>query len=162
MVRMTFRNRKRLLWMLIVALGASIIGCVCFVVFMPLGIQVAEPETNNTGSTETGSESVVEPLSAYAVVYKRDLRKPLFDPKPVSVRKPSVRKPRLGLKLLGTAVDPAYTYGFFRDRSGQTKLVQVGQTLDGAEVIAITDGSATVRYHDEIIVLEVAKKGDKQ
>ena len=98
-------------------------------------------------------------MSSYAVVYQRALRKPLYDPKPIVVRKAPPPKPKLGVELVGTVVEPGFTYGLFRTKSGRTKLVTVGGEIEGAQLAGVRDGSATLRFNDELITLEVKPKG---
>ena len=163
MVAMTYRGRRRLLWTVNVALGALSAACVAFALAAPLEVGVPEaPEAKAASSAEAAKDAAPEPLLSYAVIYQRDLRKPLFPPTVVETPRPAPAKPALGVQLLGTAVDPGHTYGFFRDRTGETKIISVGETVDGAEVTAITDGAATVKYHGEVLTLRVPAEGGEE
>jgi len=162
-VAMTFRGRKRLLWTVNVALGALTAASVAFALAAPLEVGVPQlVEAKAASGVDAAKDAAPDPLLSYAVIYQRDLRKPLFPPKVVEAPRPAAAKPALGVQLVGTAVEPGHTYGFFRDRSGETKLISVGETVDGAEVTAITDGAATVKYHGDLITLRVPEEGGEE
>ena len=156
MVAMTFRGRRRLLWTLNLGLAAGIVCCLLGAVLLPPGIEMSQPTTKHVDATDLNASSAVKPLSVYVALSSRDLRKPLFDDG-TGLR--AADKPKLALKLLGTVLDPGRNCGIFLNKSGQTKFIKVGETLDGAEITALNDQTATVLFHGETIILEVSKKG---
>jgi hypothetical protein len=159
MVEMTFHARRRLLWTLNWASVCGIALCLGLAFLLPMAVDatpasgkaVAKKDAPPVQQTEK-----VGPLSRYAVVYARDLRKPLFDaPVKEEAKKP---KRKLTVTLVGTAVDPGSTYAFFSDAGGKVTMVGVGQKIDGAEVTAVTEGSATLNLDGDPVTLTVAKK----
>lgn len=155
---MTLKSKKRLLILLNGVLAAASVIVAAAAIWLPLpgSEQAVRPPVDDAGDetmsvTETGIGTV-----SYAVIHQTDLRKPLFDPAPVAAAPPAPPpKPKLEAVLTGTAVDPGSTFGIFRTRAGDTRLVEVGQVVDGAEVIGIEEGKATVRFHGDILVLTV-------
>lgn len=142
------------------AATAAVVGAAA--VWLPLaggGGQAVRPPVDQAGNEDAPVVESELRAANYAVIYQTDLRKPLFDPTPV-VAAPAAPppKPRLEAVLTGTAVDPGSTFGIFRTKSGDTRLVEVGQSVDGAEVIGIEEGKATVKFHGDILVLTVGKE----
>lgn len=159
---MTLRQRKRMLWTVNVASAAALIVCVAAAVFCSLDVGLTrEPADENVAPGADDEQRKVEPLSAYAGIYQRDLRKPLYDVTPVQIVKPEPTKPKLTVTLVGTAVEPGFTYGLFRTKSGETKFVRVGETIKdtGVEVLEITQDAARVRFAGEILTLKVRREG---
>ena len=154
---MTQRSRKRLLIFLNVALAAALVG-------VPAALLLAPPggDRGGGGKAEANSHSAaagqaLRPLNSYEAIYRRDLRKPLFDPVVVAEVKAPPPKPKLTIRLTGTAVEPGFSYAMFRTAGGQDKLVSVGQTLEGAELTEIRSDGATVRFNDELLQLAIEK-----
>ena len=102
------------------------------------------------------------PLADYAVIYRRDLLRPLYDPKPVVKVVVKPKPPKLPVTLVGTVLEPGFSYGMFRTRDGKTKFVRVGQQIGGAEVLSIADDRVTMKYQGRQVVLAVQKKGTRR
>jgi len=158
MVRFALRTRRRMLTVLNVALAVVIVAAVAYAAVLPPSPD--PPRRAQRVASRPASQpsaAALKPLGDYAVIYARDLRRPLFDPE---VAAPAVpKRPELSFKLVGVVVEPGFTYGIFRTRSGRDKLASVGQEVEGAEVLAVEQGAAKVRFHDETITLTVAGKG---
>jgi hypothetical protein len=82
-------------------------------------------------------------LEALAVIWQRDLRRPLFDPAPAPTERPA--EPSLAIRLLGTAVEADRRYGLFRLSNNHTTVRPVGSDVDGFEVVSIERGRARLR-----------------
>ena len=157
MVRLSPKRRRQLLIFTNVALAAALAAAVA-------AWALVSPATDfqEAASTQAKDEPPrhrtenARPAAAYAVIYQRDLRKPLFDAVAAVAAAPP--KPQLNVTLMGTAVDPESPYGIFSDKSGRTRLVSVGQTIDGALVLEITDSAATVKFNGETITLRMKKE----
>ena len=156
------RKRRRILITVNLLLSAALAAIGYAIVLVPIDSAVEQ----QAGGAKTAvlsdiMDRAAEPLSAYAAIYKRPLRKPLFDPKPgvAAGAKAAPPKPKLTVTLTGTVIEPGFTYAMLRGKSGQVKFVAVGQTIDSAEVTAITNGSATVKFHGDSITLQVNKGG---
>ena len=161
MVTMSVRRRRRLLICVNAALVAGVLGCVCLALLLPPAVNSSEPGIPDRARTAGEKNSTkLGPPDAYAVIYQRDLRKPLFDPKPVVVSKPPPKKPKFNAELLGAVEEPGFSYGIFRT-GGRDKLVSVGGTVAGAKLLAIGPGSARLKFNGELITLN-EKKGDRK
>ena len=159
MVAMSLRTRRRLLICVnaILALGVAVCLCVIFFLSPKVNLFDEEPlQSHQTAEVQTSHD--ILPLDAYAVIHRRNLRAPLYDPKVVIKKKAPPKKPRFRARLVGAVVEPGFTYGIFRTDSGRDKLVSVGDTVEGAELTAIAEGSATLKFHGELITLQVPKK----
>ena len=143
------------------ALAAGVLACLCVALFFPPApnSSAAAPRNRPRASGTTNSPKLGPPAS-YAVIYQRDLRKPLFDAKPVVARKAPPKKPKFSAELLGAVEEPGFSYGIFRT-GGRDKLVSVGGTVAGAELLAIGPGSATLRFNGELITLREKKEDRK-
>jgi hypothetical protein len=157
---MTLRKRRRILIMVNLLLSVVLVGIGSALVLIP----VDEPSGRQvSGKKAVGLSKIMppvnEPLSAYAAICQRELRKPLFDSKPsaVSTAKAPPPKPQLTVTLTGTVIEPGFTYAMLRGKSGQVKFVSVGQAIDDAEVTEITPNSVTVKFHGDSITLKVNK-----
>lgn len=160
MVTMSILARKRFLLAVNIVLAAAIVACVCLCLLLQPGAEDVKPLPKDeviSAGNETGGR--VGPHDLYAVIYERDIRKPLFDLKPIEPVNVEPPKPELAVRLIGTAVEPGFTYGLFRTESGESKLVSVGQKIGGAEVTTVGEGTATVKFHGELITLKVEPKG---
>ena len=160
---MTLRNQKRLLTLLNLLLIAGVGG----VWYIGVAIPVAPPQGNHRGSVVTSPEanhaenpSQQPPLEDFAVIYSRDLRKPLFDPKPKRVAKPAPPPPpKPAFKLVGTVVEGEdNSLGLFRTRNGETKFKGVGEMIEGAKVLEIREGGVTVQLQGRRIEMKVNKE----
>jgi hypothetical protein len=97
------------------------------------------------------------PLSEFAVIYQRDLRKPVTDRKPP----PPTPRPEIPLllKLEGTVVEEGNNSAFLRTKRGQSVWAGVGETVDEAKILKIEPGQVTVLFHGKQRVLTVNKQG---
>jgi hypothetical protein len=99
------------------------------------------------------------PLSAFEVVWKLDVRRPLYDAAPVAVAK--TPPPPLTFKLAGTVIEKNNSYAMFATSDGKTELKIGGEKVGGAggvggaEVLKIEDGAVTLRYYEQTINLKV-------
>ena len=157
---MTHRRRKHLLVAANVALVATIGTCLWVAAFCPPDLAGAGASTDGpTGGSASRGEAEDDTLAGYAVIYGRPLRKPLFDPEPVTIAKAKAPEPKFTAVLAGTIVEPGFTRALFRTRGGQEQFLAVGQKIDGAEVLEIIDGSATVNFHGKQLTLKAEGAG---
>jgi len=157
----SYRQQRKLLLAANVILGAGIVGCLVGFLF-PAGIkETAMPRSSRYDMRENELPATMKPLKDYDVIFARDLRKPLYDPKPVEVVQTPPPKPPLTVDLVGTVLEDGFTYAILKNRSGQTSFVSIGESLDGAEVTKIEKDSATVQFGGESIVLKVTGEEEK-
>ena len=155
---MTVKSKKRLLDLANVALLAAIGLTVGSLWLWPVDISSQAPTKTNANQIATVKVPQARPLSDYSVIHERDWRRPLQDAKVVVKAPPKKDPPKLKFTLVGTVLEPDFQYGFFRNKGGQTRIVRVGQTVDGAVVVEIKPDSAVVKKDGFEIELEVKKK----
>ena len=156
---------RRLLWAACGAAVAGIAACLYAVIFLgPVEEPVAPPPPAIQAAG--AGRSALGPLADYAVIWQKNFRPP--PPAPQQASAPggqSLSAPPgrhlLSITLVGTASDATAPYGLFRESSGQVRCIGVGQTIGGAEVVRISDGSATVKFGGETITLTVVKNQGK-
>jgi len=159
-VILTQRARKRLLIAANGALAAGILivlaaGLAPVDVAPAPGAHMDKPRPRDSSEAAT----TTKPLGAYAVIGQRNVRGPLFDPKPQPVRR--TPPPKLRLTLRGTMVEPGCSYAILAAAGKSDQLASVGETIGGAEVVAIESGAVTVVYHGRSITLTVPTEGAK-
>ncbi len=154
---MTRRRRKHLLLAVNAVLAAAIVAA-CVAAVAPLR---AERDADGAGAGRSGNPGgdarLVGPREAYAVISKRDIRKPLYDARPAAA--PKAPEPKFAARLLGTVTDPGYSAALFRTADGKEQFVSVGETLAGGKVTAIAECEATVEFGGKRIVLTVEDEG---
>ena len=157
MVTLTLRQRRRILILVNVALVAAIAGAVCGLTLIPLGVPDpdASARTPRTQPAAASRGDGLASLEGYSVIHRRDVRKPLHPRVKVDPLPPP--RPKLQLTLTGTVGAPGAMSGIFVDKSGRPKLVSAGESIGGAEVMAVSADSAVVKFHGETITLPVKK-----
>jgi len=157
MVIMTLRTQRRLLWTAAALLALASAGAGLGLALSPLE-RLEKSGGARAASAEAPAETADEasPLSAYAVIYERDLQRPLFDPKPVAPKKKPPPKPTV--TLVGTVIAPNGARAVLKTNAGRIKMATVGQTVDGAEVLEVTADSATIRFAGHTHTLAIQKK----
>ena len=158
MVTLTIHQGRRLLAGLCAVLATGLAAAASGLALSPL--ETADVRQAPSAAAETVADAAApaaRPLADYQVVWQRNLLAPLFDPTPEAAAK-AAPPPKLPVTLLGTVVEPGHTYGMFRDKEGRTRFVRVGQSVDGAEVRAITADGATVLFAGREMTLKVETK----
>jgi len=150
------RRRQLLIWAIAVMALANL-AILIAAVAVPLDAGGATNRPNTKASAASAPAQNREPLTAYAAIYQRDLRAPLVEVKAPPPTKPPA--PKLTITLVGTAIDPDYTCAFFRLANGQTQTVFVGQMIEQAQVVKISEGSVVVHYADQDMTLSVDTTG---
>lgn len=154
---MTKSRRRQLLLGADLLLALGIAGAVALAVFPPR--PAPPPDAPDEASAQPALQSgQALSVSAYAVIYQRNLQAPLAgvataQPAPLAV------SPLPNLTLLGTVVEQENSYGIFRTPSGQTRLAGVGETVEGAKVAAITVDSVTLTLGGNSFKLSLPPKG---
>ncbi|HDZ22414.1 hypothetical protein LCGC14_0409280 [marine sediment metagenome] len=164
MVTLTRPARQRLLR---AAIGALLLGLLWPASAMLLGppALVGRPDRQRDQTTRAAAAAPTTApslavIESYAVIFGRDLRRPLVDPVPPKPSPPP--KPKLGLRLEGTVLEPDHNYAFFKTKSGETKIASEGQIVEGAEVISISEGEVTVSFGDQMISLKTKAKANAE
>ena len=76
------------------------------------------------------------------------LRRPLFDPPPPAPPK-AKPPPPLRVRLAGTIIDPEDAQAMLIGSSGAIQFLRVGDVIDDATILEITESSVRVEYHNE-------------
>jgi hypothetical protein len=129
------------------ALGAALVAIAAAAFFPPGDIRGEAGRQRRRAAQVSGGEERLGPLESYAGVWQRPLRKPLFDPPPpkAEVKPPPPAPPPPTFHLIATAIEPGAGFAIFRTAGGELRTVSVGESIEGAELIGITENSATVR-----------------
>ncbi len=156
---MTHRDRRRLLILANAAFVAMLAWC-AWALFAPLDLDTSEggPRTSKRSHGQHGTQET-GPLASYASIYTRPLRKPLYDLTPKAIVAAKKAEPKFPGVLTGTIIEPGFTFATFRVPGGDEKVVPVGETVEGAEVLAITQGEVRIRFHDKEITLKTNVEG---
>ncbi len=106
---------------------------------VPSAVHTAKPAV----TTRTADASEAHPLSWYAPIWERDLRRPPVDPVADTKRKAKKPKPKpLRLALLGTVIEPADRYAVFRKEDGHIVVKRVRDDVDRFTIAGIDRGRA--------------------
>lgn len=120
-----------------------------------------KPSTEGPGPNVQTSghrpEGAARPLSDYAVIWSRPLRRPLYDPKPEPKPEVVVKPPELHVTLVGTVLEEGFSYGLFRTRSGETKMVSPGGSIDGAFLVELEPDHAVLTKEEHRLTLPLKK-----
>ena len=159
LVRITHRSRKRLLVGVYMALAAGFAATFA-AALKPSQDMAVDSRGRAPGPSATAADAVdIEAAAAYAMIYQRDVRRPLYDPPPVRVAKPTPRQPKLTIQLTGTVIEPGSAMGLFRTSDSRHKFAGVGDIVEGAEVLSVVEGRASVKFEGRMFTLDVPKKG---
>jgi hypothetical protein len=150
---MTERNRRRWLWGANAALVLAILGT-GLAALAPLEAPAPSKAAPGPAAAQAAPEERVEPFEAYAAICQRNLLEPLFDAPPA----PAAAAAMPGVRLMGTAIEPGFCYGLFRNALGEPKMVGVGESIEGAEVVAVAEQSVTLKFGGRTITLPVEKE----
>lgn len=152
---MTERNRKRLLWAVNAVLALAILAS-GGLALAPLGPSVRDAPAPAPAPAVAAAETPPVPLDAYDVICQRDLRGPLFD---TAAPQAAPAAPMPPFHLTGTAVEPGFSFGLFRNSQGESKMVGVGESIDGAELVAVTEQAVTLKFGGRSVTMTVEKEG---
>jgi len=159
MVTLTVHTRRRILIAAVALLAGSFVWtCYLLVAGRPIiaAADARQPQPHPPVGTADRAEQacMLWQLDEYAVIYRKPLRSPLFDPPPQAP--PAKARPKMPVTLEGTAVEPGHSYAFLATADG-VRIVGAGEVLEGVEVLEINDQSVTVRFDGEITILTLAK-----
>jgi hypothetical protein len=159
---MTQRDRKRLVIAANASLAVALIACLAWAI-LPANVDIS-PQTGGLSTAPAGPMRAESPLSAndYSIIYQIDLRQPLVDPPPAAAPAPTQAQVTVPVRLVGTVVEPGFSYAMLRNSAGEVKTVGVGESVDGVEVVSIVPGSAVVRYSGQTATLKVEVEENKR
>ena len=146
----SYQGRKRLLWATIIAMTLAMAGAI-YIALQPVEVDTGVSPKARPAAAQQADVVQARPPSDYAVIYRTDLRQPLFDA-PVSTA-PAVA-PVLPLRLAGVFVETGHSYALFRTLTGDQKMLSVGESFEGVEVTAIDATSASVKFSGQTITLK--------
>jgi hypothetical protein len=155
---MHIARTRTLLWLTSVAAVALAALAIVAAVRMPLATDdvLARATPSALPSTQTSRPSALPPLASFAPAWKLRLRRPLVDPPPpvrlASAKSPKRAKP--AIRLIGTVVDGKQSKGLFMTGLTTIEFKAVGQTIAGAQVLAIDDNTATLSTGGDPFILK--------
>lgn len=158
---MRIRKVKFWLW---IGSGAMLV-CAAGVVGMASGLPypqsqplAAAPPVNPTAENQAASPQEPALPPASHPVWRTALRKPLKDPPPKPPTTPVVQRvPPLRVQLLGTVIEPGWPLALVV-ADNKMQWVGVGDTVDHAEILAITPDRMTVRHHGREVQIAMPRK----
>ncbi|MBI4716622.1 MAG: hypothetical protein HY763_02365 [Planctomycetes bacterium] len=101
------------------------------------------------------------PLEALASLWTRDWRQTLIEPppKPAPVPTPPPPPEPIALpRLLATFVEQEQAWGLFVDASGAERVCPAGATINEFSIVAVQEGSATLKKGNQTYDVEVPKE----
>lgn len=150
---MNVRTMRLILWLATAACVAAGTLGVCLAALLPL----EQPETSEARRTNqlaamTEPDSAA-PLSAFAAVWDRDLRPPLYDApvdSPPPPAAPGVVVPAMpAVHLAGTVFEPGHSLALFRVDAGKTEFKSVGDEIAGMKLLEVRDDGVVVKWNGE-------------
>jgi hypothetical protein len=153
---MTLKQQRNWLLAAAAVMAAGAAAIIVAAVVTPLDAGAGGTQYSKKPQASTSPAGKIDVLSSYAVIYGRDIRKPIYDVEAPKVE--AAKPPPLTVTLKGTVLEPDFTFAIFRNKAGEEKLLKVGDAIEGAEVTAIAEGEATVRYHDQTVTLKAQTK----
>ena len=156
---MTTNRRKKLLYVLNAVLALAVAAVLAYP-FMPLAEPEPPPPPPRVGDGPGGGLlQGAPPLSAYDVIFERNLRQPLSD-RAVAQKDPIGQPPPPPLKLvlIGTVIEPQNSFAIFSVPGGASKTVAVGEKVEGAELVTVTAKTATLRHQGKPVTLSIRKE----
>lgn len=106
------------------------------------------------GDQGASRDTALPSLAAFEPLTQLQLNRRLYDPPPPAPPPPAPPPP-LTVTLAGTIVEPGRNRAMFITRGGEYELKAIGETADGAEILAIDESSVRLRHHGEEVTLEV-------
>jgi hypothetical protein len=147
--------------MLLTTNAALIAGIALLIVWAAAGLPAASPppppqaEARRPDADNQGRET--KPLEYYLTAAQTPLRKSLVEPPPAPAPARETSQPSvpLNVRLVGIAMDSDVAYGVFVDASGAEVLLAVGETVNEAELVRVSNDSVTMKHHNELVRLEL-------
>lgn len=118
---------------------------------------VLAPETQASAATPPNDTLEDRPLSWFAPIWQRDLRRPPVDPVVKNPRKNKpIKKPEpLRLTLLGTVVEPDARYAVFRNGDGHIVVKRLHDEIDRYTIARIDRGRAELVQGTQTVAVTV-------
>lgn len=158
---MNIRQKQRVLWLIAGSLITASIATVAFTLLVSPEINGngAQSRRHSPNSLDHNGQNI-PPLSAFASIWNKDLRRPVYDPPPQA--KAVVKRPTLQAELKGTATEDIANSCAFFSVQGQTIMASVGDKIgkspNVAEILKIEADKVVVRYYGEKLILKLKKQ----
>ncbi len=156
---MSLRSTRSLPTLLIGVQAVLLLGTAwaAYRFLVPPSVAVTAPPSPLAASAQPAPAIEDRPLSWYAPIWQRDLRRPPVDP--VVERAAPKRQPRkpepLRLSLLGTVVESDARYAVFRNGQGHIVVKRSRDEIDKFTIARIDRGRAELTRGDRTIVVKV-------
>lgn len=139
------------------ALNATMACAIVAAVVLAIQPVDAIPDVQpSTAATLAPKEQAAAPSpSDYDVIAEANFYRPLFDEAPPPPPTTNIAPPPLPVRLIGTVVESGFSYAMFRTVGGETRMVGIGETVDGVQVVSLTEKSATVLFSGQTLTLPV-------
>jgi hypothetical protein len=150
---MQSRRINSILWMLAAALATGAAVTLALGALLPLEI---DPTSAETATRPNGRQSATAPapeLAAFETILQKPLRQSLTD-SPTSMPAEAAT-PSGQITLAGTI---GISLALLRRADGSIEVKAVGETIDGAEVLAVRPGEVELRSGGETMTLRKPKE----
>ncbi len=164
---MTSRQINLVLRISAAAVCAVAIAAVLAGVMLPLGLDLGKGQSSSTTlpAAKPRTPNGLPPLDTFADAWVNPLRRPLKDPivgdAPATVTQQSVAVPASmvpqSLTLVGTI---GTSLAMLREADGSIAVKGVGESIGGAEIVAIRPSQVELRQSGQSLTLERAKNPD--
>ena len=152
---LTLRQTKRLLWATAACAGAIALTLLIATWLMPYSL----PEAGFADATQRRvAANKHDPRLAiddFALLWSLDLHRPLYDPPPPEVKTVKFVPPPLKVKLVGTVIEEPESQAMVLDGRGDVVFLRIGDTVDNARIVSISDRDVVLHYYDQQITLSM-------
>ncbi len=153
--------------LLITACGFALAstGVIAWTLIIPCAVDIDNPKDRSASpatlaSPTPGASTTLPTVAELNAVAKRPWQRPLYDPKPVVAPPPPPKPvPPFTAKLTATIIEPGRSVAIFVTREGETAFCTVGQQIAEAEVVAVKQNAAELKYHGKPLHLTVKDGG---
>ena len=146
---------RRLVSILSIAFVAGGVACLLIAAIAPLDHAEISPAAKITAKPHA---TTAPSLSDFEPIFAMDLRKPLVDPPKTDPAADALTEDSpLSVRLSGTIIEPGRSVAIFSTGLTKTTIRQVGQEINGAEVVSIESDTVTLRYQGQLRQLKLEK-----
>ena len=150
-----------MLWGSSATCGAAALATVLAAAFVQPDQAEPKPESPHpAGAADVARDSKLA-IGDFAPVMDMDLRRPLVDQPPPPTAAvhsddvPPAPPPPPSFRLAGTIIESGHCMALFTTSTGKTEVKQIGEEMEGAKLLSITDDAATLRWNGREIVVAV-------
>lgn len=157
---MNIRQTRLILWWIAALLAMAGIASVAASLLLPYDLSSGPLPPPAPATRASRADDALPPLSAFAPLWRLDLRRPLADvatPHADPTTVPAAEDPGLPIRLIGTVVEEGNSYAIFISADGRLQILKAGEQVDGIEVLEIAANAVKVRRDGQTLTLSRPK-----